>query len=640
MEERKKEIQDIGNRIKDSIRDAVYADEDQMVLEDMKKRMIISLVFTVPLMIVAVLTYAQMWGIVIEIALLIPVVVVNLRSIRSGVSAVKDRRPERNLLALIAAAAAVVLMQFAGAGLILSAAAVCRYFECFINCRLDEHLKDLIMAEIQGEEFQPGDEITVGAGERIPADGVITGGISTVDEDLITGVRTAPEKREGDFAFAGTKVVTGEINVRVKRTGRDTVIRRIIDHITEAVATKAPISRKAEKSARTIVGIVLALAVITGLVWASSGVKPVAAALAAISILVIANPYAISVGVPMSVLAATVRGAENGILIRSADILESTRDINTVIMNKTGTITFGNPQISDVMQFSDGFTLRLAGALERGARHPVGRAIYRAACGTYEDIPAAEKLEYIPGRGVRGRVDGTDYLAGNTAFMSENGISLNQPELEPLIQQGKNIIYFANSSRIIGAVALRDVPKPSSIKAITRIEGMGINVVMLTGDSFPTAQALKEEVGIDDVYAEILPGKKGEIVEQLREEKDVLLAMVGDGVYDADAISKADLGIAIGTGRDINIAPADIVLITDDLMDVVRAVRLSRLANRSIRQSIYFGIIYNILAIIFAAVFLIPMAGPVLGPPIAAFCMCASQFLVVLNTLRLKQARL
>ena len=640
MENTKKEIQQIGNKIKDNIRDAIYAEEDKMVLEAMRKRMIISLIFVVPLLAVTALAYGQLWTMPVEIALLVPIVVINLRSFSSGVMALRNKRPERYLLAMAGFAVSVVLLQFASAGVILTAMTVCRFFECYINCRLDQHLRDLILAEVPDEGLEPGDEIIVFPGEQFPADGVLLFGRSVVDEDLITGEKAAPEKGPGDYVFAGTRNLVSEVTVRVTRTGSDTIISRIADHITEAVATKAPISERAEKIARMIALIVLLLAVLAGVLWYLSGAGLFSAALIAVVILVIADPYAFSVGVPMAVLAATVRAAENGILIRSADILENTRDINTVIMNKTGTITYGTPQISDVLQISDGFSLRLAGALERDSAHPVGRAIFRAAEETYEDIPEAEAVENVPGRGVRGTVDGTEYICGSSAFMAENGISVNLAETVPLIQQGKSIVYYANSSRVIGAVAMRDIPKPSSVKAITQIEEMGIDVVMLTGDSRETGEALKEEIGIDHLFAEILPGRKGSIVEEIRSERDVLVAMAGDGVTDADAIAAADLGIAIGTGRDINIGPADIVLVTDDLLDVVRAIRISRMANRSIRQSIAFAYIYNILAVIFAAVILIPFTGFLAGPLIAAVCMCACQFLAVLNALRLKQTRL
>lgn len=640
MDERRPDLQQIGSRIRDNIIEAMGSDREEQALEDLKRRLIVSLAFVVPLLIVTLGLADRFWAPAVEIVLLIPIIVVNHRVFIDGFTAFHSRKPEKNTLAAIGTIAALAMLQFLTAGIFLATMALCRWSEAYVNCKLDEHLKNLIAAEPEDPELEVGSVITVRRGEVIPADGVILAGATVIDEELITGERVPTNKSEGDPAFAGTKNLAARIEMRVDKCGEETTISRIIDHITVSIATRPPISARAEKAARIFVFAVILLAVFSAAIWTASGQPWVKSVMTAITILIIASPYTFSVGVPISILGATVLAAKDGILIRSADILELARDINTIAMNKTGTVTEGKPEISDVISLSGSFSLQLAGALERDAEHPIGREIRRAAEERCESLPEAEGLEFYPGRGLRGVVDGRRYFGGNEAFMEACGISTNLPEIEPLFTQGKSVVYFADEERVIGVIALRDGPKPVSLKAISRIEGMGIDVVMLTGDSEQTAEAIRGEVGIDRVYAEIRPDEKAQIIERLRGRDERLVAMVGDGKDDAEAIAKADVGIAIGTGPSIDVAPADVILIADDLMDVVRAIRLSRKTIRYIRQNLAFAYCYNILAIIAAATVLVPLAGPVLAPVIAALCMAASQVLVVAGTMRLKRTRL
>ncbi len=640
MEERKAELQQIGGRIRENIIEPVINDREEKALDDLKHRMIASLIFVVPLLLVAAFEHDALWGRVLEIVLVVPIIVVNHRVFIDGFTSIHSRRPEKNTLAAIGTIAALGMLQFPTAGVFLTTMALCRFSEAYVNYKLDDHLNRLIDAEPEDPQLQPGQIIEVAEGERIPADGEIIEGTTVIDEELITGERVPADRNPADPVFAGTKNLAAPFRMRVSRCGMETTISRIIEHITASTISRPPIAERAEKAARIFVLVVIVLAFLASLARIILGAGWPGAVMTGITILIISSPYAFSVGVPICVLGATVRSAKNGILIRSADILELARDINTIAVNKTGTVTAGKPQISDVIAVEEGFSLRLAGALEQDSPHPAGQEISRAASKECGSLPGMEELGYYPGRGIKGMVDGTILLSGNGAFMRENGISTEIPEADTLFKQGKSVIYYANEKRVIGLIGLRDSPKPVSLKGISRIEDLGIDVVMLTGDGRQTAEAIRSELGIDKTFAELPPGEKARVIEELQARGGKVVAMVGDGTDDADAIAKADIGIAIGCGPDISAEPADVILIADDLMDVVRAITLSRKTIRIIRQNIAFAYCYNILAIAAAAGILVPLAGPVLAPVLAALCMCASQILVVVSTMRVKKTSL
>ncbi len=667
MQERKTEIQQFGNKIRDSIRegvlDAVKNDREERALEDLKRRLTLSLCFVVPLFLIDWLAAGSLGAMMVEILLTALLVAVNRSCFTDGFESIRARRPEKNTLAAIGSIVALLMFQFATAGLFLTTMALCRCCEAYVRYKLDEHLKRLIEAEPEDPGLETGAVITVEIGEVVPADGTITAGETVIEEELITGERVPADKSAGMQVYAGSKNLASGFEMRVTSTGQDTVISRIIEHITASIATEAPIARRAERAARIFVVAVILLALFMAFLWAASGIGWDDGIMTAVTILIIASPYMFSVGVPMSVLAATVRGAKNGILIRSADILELARDINTIALNKTGTVTEGIPEISDVISIAEGFNLRFAGGLERGSRHPFGQLIFQTALEQYGDLPEVARREAFPGRGVRGEIDGKVYFCGNAALMREQGISLDLPEVDPLFRQGKSVVFFASQQRVIGVVAMRDAPNPVSLKAISRIEGMGIDTVMLTGDSFLTAEAIRNEVGIDQIVAEIRPSEKAEAIRVLRAHEQKVVAMVGNGRDDAEAIAAADIGIAIGSGPEIRSmnepdegGPAfaqtapdgspednrtpDVILIANDMMDVVRAISLSRKTIRIIKQNLVFAYCYNIIAIAAAASILVPLAGPALAPVIASLCMCASQIGVVVSTMRIKITRI
>ena len=619
---------------------AISRDENEATESDLKKRMVLSLVLLAAEITVGFAVKDPRSAYVVEAVILAMLIVVNIHCFVDAFLSVKTRKPEKNLLAAVGTIFAICVLHLLAAGVIMATMALCRYCEFYISLKLNCHLTDLIDTEPSDSGIYVGDMVQVPEGEIIPVDGMIMSGETTIDEEMVTGERIPARKSSGDLVYAGTRNISTEITVKATHTGGSRVISRIILHISRSITTKPPKSARYEKVARSFVIVVIAVAVTAAVLWTYATGNAADAIVTGISVLVIANPYAFSVAIPMTVLAAVVRGSEHGILIRSADILEDTRDINTIVLNKRGTITTGEPEVSDVVSLSDGFDLKMAGILEAKAMHPFGKMIHRQAREEYGEIPEAEILERVAGRGIVCSHEGKTYIVGNAAFMEDRGIVLKADGMDALFRQGKSLVFFADEKALIGIIALRDAPKPESLKAITQMENMGLDVVMLTGDSRQTAEAVRNEIGIDHIYADIKPGDKRSIVEKIRNKNNKIVAMVGDGDQDGEAIAASDLGIAIGTGKGISIGSADIVMITDDLHDLVRAMRLSRLCIRNLRQSVAFAYIYNLLAIICAGGLFAAFTGLALMPLASALCMGASQILVTLNALRIKRSRL
>lgn len=636
-------IEDFGqlrDRVSESFLGSISRDKDESVLADLKTRLILSLIFVVPLLLGTLLGRQESFNMLLfQIAVLIPLIVVNHRVFIDGAAAIRRGNPEKNTLAAIASLMAILILQLETAGVVLSTMAVCRYCEAYIRLRLRTHLSDLIEGKPDDRDVEEGQLVTIEGGDVIPADGIIHRGEGSLNEQLITGERVLRKRKKGDVVFAGTVNAGEPLEIRITRTGQDRVIEQIIQHMGRAMVTKAPMARRAEKAARWFVIIAIAAAVIAGLVWGSLPGDFMAGVTTAISVLIIASPYAFSASVPMVIQAAVVLGASQGILIRDAKVLEDTRDLNTVVMNKTGTITAGLPEISDVIPVRGDFDLRLAGILEKGSDHPIGKKIFQEAERQYGELRAAEMVNSSSGLGLIRSLEGKTWYIGNSEHMRRHHVSIEADRVEELFRQGKSLIFFAEETELAGIIALRDAPAPASLKAITQIEEMGIDVVMVTGDARETAEAIRYEVGIDHIFALVRPGERKRVVEQIQNDKKCRVAMIGDGVKDAPAIKAADLGIAIGSGKDIYIGPADIVLISEDLLDVVRAIRLSRITNRVLRQSMALAYVYNIAAIL-AAGFLAPFAGLFLAPVAAALCMCASQILIVLNPIRIRKREL
>ena len=501
-------------------------------------------------------------------------------------------------------------------------------------------LRDGKETVIPVEELAVGDEMVIRPGESIPADGIISEGSTSIDEAAITGESIPVEKQQGDSVTSATINKTGFIHVRASRVGADTTISQIIKLVDEASASKAPIAKMADKISGIFVPVVMTIAVITGLVWYFLlGADAEFAFSTAISVLVISCPCALGLATPVAIMVGTGKGAENGILIKSGEALETAHAIDTVVMDKTGTITEGRPRVTDiwVRKGTENQLLTLAASMEQGSEHPLAEAIMNYARDHHMVPYAVTNFKAIFGRGIEAVYNGQTYYAGNARLMEEKGISSDaiQQRLNELADAGKTPLIFADAKEIIGIIAAADMEKASSAEAISLFGKMGIDVVMLTGDNQRTAEAIRKRLHIPQVIAGVLPQDKERHIAALQAQGHKV-AMIGDGINDAPALAKADLGIAIGAGTDVAIESADAVLMRNDLLDAVSAVRLSKAVIRNIKENLFWAFFYNAICIPLAAGVLSPAFGIRLNPMIGAAAMSLSSFSVCMNALRLR----
>ena len=490
------------------------------------------------------------------------------------------------------------------------------------------------------EQLAVGDEMVIRPGESIPADGIISEGSTSIDEAAITGESIPVEKQKGDSVTSATINKTGFIHVRASRVGADTTISQIIKLVDEASASKAPIAKMADKISGIFVPVVMTIAVITGLVWYFLlGATAEFAFSTAISVLVISCPCALGLATPVAIMVGTGKGAENGILIKSGEALETAHTIDTVVMDKTGTITEGRPRVTDiwVRKGTEDQLLTLAVSLELGSEHPLAEAIMNYAQDHHAVPEAVTNFKALFGRGIEAIWNGQTYYAGNTRLMEEKGIATEEirQRLDGLADAGKTPLIFADSTEVIGIIAAADMEKESSAQAISLFGKMGIDVVMLTGDNQRTAEAIRKRLHIPQVIAGVLPQDKERHIAALQAQGHKV-AMIGDGINDAPALAKADLGIAIGAGTDVAIESADAVLMRNDLLDAVSAVRLSKAVIRNIKENLFWAFFYNAICIPLAAGVLYPAFGIRLNPMIGAAAMSLSSFSVCMNALRLR----
>jgi len=511
--------------------------------------------------------------------------------------------------------------------------------------------------EILVDDVQVGDLILVRPGERVPVDGIIRKGYSAIDESMITGESIPVEKKADDEVIGATINKMGSFEFEATKVGKDTTLAQIIGLVEEAQGSKAPIQRLADIIASYFVPIVISIAIITFIIWYFVGPAPALtlALLNFIAVLIIACPCALGLATPTAIMVGTGKGAEHGVLIRSAEALERSHQINTVLLDKTGTLTRGKPEVTDIIAVSPSSqdeVLQLAASAERGSEHPLGEAIVRAASERKLEVSTASDFKAIPGHGVEASVKDKQVLLGNLKLIKDRGLSLNglENEAEHLWEKGKTVMFLGIDSQLTGIIALADTLKPNAREALAELHKMGIEAVMLTGDNRRTAEAIAQEVGIDRVVAEVLPEHKAEEVKKLQEEGKVV-AMVGDGINDAPALAQADVGIAIGTGTDIAMETGDITLISGDLSGIVTAISLSKRTIRTIRQNLFWAFAYNTALIPIAAGILYLAFGNTgvpsglhfvlgdygfLNPILAAAAMAASSITVVLNSLRLR----
>ncbi len=615
----------------------------------------------------------------LEITLVIPVIAVGYRFYVVGFKALWHRSPNMDSLIAMGTSAAVLYsfysvfgiaegnfravnnLYFETAGVIITLILLGKSLEAVTKGRTSESIKKLmglqsktatviqdgVDRELPIEEVEEGDIIRVRPGEKIPVDGEIVSGRSAVDESMITGESMPVEKEIGDKVIGASINKNGSITFRATKVGSDTVLARIIKLVEDAQGSKAPIAQMADIVSGIFVPVVFLIALAAAVVWLLLGHTPVFALTVFVAVLTIACPCALGLATPTAIMVGTGKGAEYGVLIKSGAALETAHKIDTIVFDKTGTITKGRPEVTNISAadgYSENEILALAASAEKGSEHPLGESIVRAAEEKGISLFTVDNFTAVPGYGIEAAADGKKLLLGNAKLMSVNRIDITGRNVsengaalaDRLAEEGKTPMFVAIDGQYAGLIAVADVVKDSSAKAIAALHGMGIEVAMITGDSAKTASAIARLVGIDRVLAEVLPGDKAAEVKKLQAEGRKV-AMVGDGINDAPALAQADIGIAIGSGTDVAMESADIVLMRSDLMDVPTAIKLSKQVIRNIKQNLFWAFGYNILGIPVAAGLLYAFGGPLLNPVIAAAAMSLSSVSVLTNALRLKR---
>jgi Cu+-exporting ATPase len=507
-------------------------------------------------------------------------------------------------------------------------------------------LRDGTERDISLDQVKPGDRLRVRPGEKIPVDGVVLEGMSSVDESMITGESIPVLKEAGSRVIGATVNTTGSFIMRAERVGKETLLARIVQMVSQAQRSRAPIQRLADRVAGWFVPAVIAIAVLTFVVWSVFGPEPrLAYALVnAVAVLIIACPCALGLATPMAIMVGTGRGARAGVLIKNAEALEIFEKVNALVFDKTGTLTEGKPTVESVVAVAGGNEtelVRLAASLEQGSEHPLASAIVAAARENDMTLSSATDFQSHTGLGISGKVDGKNVSAGNEKFFEQTGLSIDalKPAAADLRRNGQTVIFVAIEGRPAGLIGIADPIKANTLPALRDLKAAGLRIVMLTGDSQGTAAAVAAKLGIDDFEAEILPDKKSEVVRRLQKQGHIV-AMAGDGINDAPALAQADVGIAMGTGTDVAMESASVTLVKGDLAGIVRARKLSQATMRNIRQNLFFAFIYNLLGVPIAAGVLYPFFGWLLSPILAAVAMSFSSVSVITNSLRLRKAEL
>ena len=507
--------------------------------------------------------------------------------------------------------------------------------------RADGHEEDVPLDQVRA-----GDLMRVRPGEKVPTDGVVVEGASSVDESMVTGESIPVEKNPSESVIGGTVNTTGSFIMRAERVGAETMLARIVQMVAEAQRSRAPIQKLADRVAGVFVPAVIVVAIVTFLVWAFLGPEPRLAhgLINAVAVLIIACPCALGLATPMSIMVAMGKGASAGVLFKNAEAIEMLRQIDTLVVDKTGTLTEGKPKLVSItaaVEVDEGDLLRLAASLERASEHPLAAAIVRGGQERGIELSKVDEFGSLTGRGVRGKIDGRSVALGNQALLDELKIEAGDlaAKAEELRADGQTVMFVAVDARIAGLLGVADPIKESTPEAIERLHADGLRVVMVTGDNRTTAEAVARGVNVDEVIAEVLPEQKVEIVKRLQNEGR-LVAMAGDGINDAPALAQAHVGIAMGTGTDVAIASADVTLVKGDLRGIARAGRLSRATMRNIKQNLFWAFIYNILGVPVAAGVLYPFFGLLLSPMLAAAAMSFSSVSVIGNALRLRRVSL
>lgn len=658
--------------------------DQDAALRRRKKHLIWSVVFLVPLFY---LSMGHMMGLplpqvlhthplllaCLQLALVIPILSLNRNYFTVGFSRLVKLSPNMDSLVAVGAAAGLVYsliemgllaagqvsgmpdLYFESAGMILTLVTAGKYLEERSRGKTTGAISALLalapesaMVRRQGqeltiptEEIVAGDTVIVRQGGRIPVDGVITDGHAAVDESAITGESLPVEKVPGDAVTSATVTSSGYLELRATRVGGDTTLSQIIRLMEEAASSKAPISRLADRISGIFVPVVMAISPTAALLWAFVGGMDVRFCLSiAIAVLVISCPCALGLATPVAIMVGTGQAAQQGILIKSAESLELLHKVQTVVLDKTGTVTMGQPRVTDIL-CAPGVTeeelLCVAASAEKPSEHPLAHAIVEESQARHIPLCPVSGFRSVPGGGIQATLSGEAVLAGNAGYLAQNGVSLAAMEADAhrLAEDGKTPLFFAESGHLLGCIAVADVVKPDSAKAIAALRRMGRRVVLLTGDNQRTANAIARQIGVDQVIAQVLPQDKAKCVAQLQQQGQ-RVAMVGDGVNDAPALAQADVGLAIGAGTDIAIESADVVLMKSSLLDIPAAMDLSRAVLRNIKQNLFWAFFYNSIGIPVAAGVLYPALHLTLNPMLAAAAMSLSSVCVVSNALRLR----
>ena len=677
-------------------------------VKNMKKRLIVSLIFWIPLMYVSMGHMIYQWLNIpmppftmnflhgnenaityafTQFLLLLPILIANQKYFKNGFKTLWHRSPNMDSLIAIGAGAAILYgifaiyrigyamghgdmmvvhqyahdLYFESAGTILTLITIGKYLETKSKGKTSEAItkllnlapktvtavRDGVEQVVDAADVEKGEIFLVKPGESVAVDGIVLEGKSSFDESAITGESIPVPKQEGDTIVSASINKSGLIRAKATKVGEDTTIAQIIRLVEEASSSKAPIAKMADKIAGVFVPAVITIALITGVIWLISGATFEFAMSTAIAVLVISCPCALGLATPVAIMVGTGKGAENGILIKSGDALETAHQIDTVVLDKTGTITQGKPVVTDIIcaagkNADKTQLLQIAGSLEKGSEHPLAEAIVNYCVTNNISLEKVTDFNALFGKGIEGTVSGTHYYAGNEKMMEEKGISLSteqKNQIQALAKQGRTPLLFADEKQFLGIVAVADVVKPSSKEAVQKFRDYGIHVIMLTGDNEVTAQAIKEQVGIDEVIAGVLPTQKEKKISALKQAGHKV-AMIGDGVNDAPALASADVGIAIGAGTDVAIESADIVLMKNDLLDAVGAVKLSKAVIRNIKENLFWAFFYNSIGIPLAAGVLYPLFQIKLNPMFGAAAMSLSSVCVVSNALRLRWVKL
>ncbi|MER2178994.1 MAG: heavy metal translocating P-type ATPase [Carnobacterium inhibens] len=657
-------------------------------IKDMWQRFWISALFTVPLLYISM---GHMLGMPLpefidpmanavtfalaQLVLTIPVIILGREFFKVGFKALVKGHPNMDSLVALGTSAAFLYslistvaigmgnthlamdLYYESAAVILTLITLGKYFEALSKGKTSEAIKKLMglapkqarimrngqEVDVAIDEVQVNDLIIVKPGEKMPVDGIVVEGNTSVDEAMLTGESIPVEKTAGDAVIGASINQNGTIKYKATKVGKDTALSQIIKLVEDAQGSKAPIAKLADIISGYFVPIVIVLAVISGLAWYIAGESGVFALTIAISVLVIACPCALGLATPTAIMVGTGKGAEHGVLIKSGGALEKTHKIQTIIFDKTGTITEGKPEVTDILAvngMSEEELLILAASAERGSEHPLGEAIVHGAEKKDLSLFKTQTFNALPGHGIEVTIENQSLLLGNKKLMIDRGISIDTVETvsDTLAGEGKTPMYIAKDGQIVGIIAVADTVKANSLKAIEKLHKMGLEVAMITGDNKRTAQAIAKQVGIDRVLSEVLPEEKANEVKKLQAEGKIV-AMVGDGINDAPALAQADIGIAIGSGTDVAMESADIVLMRSDLMDVSTAVELSKATIKNIKENLFWAFGYNVLGIPIAMGLLHVFGGPLLNPMLAGAAMSFSSVSVLINALRLKRFR-